>query len=86
MSDQDKAIQWITGFDFDMPHLNKIQKTIIAALEQNTHIYCEECQEIKPIKHSYMGGYDTSGEFGDAADIMCGECGLVIATTYTHKP
>lgn len=48
-------------------------------------IYCDNCQEIRPLVIGHMTGDDVSGKFTDCADIMCGECSFVIATMFNKK-
>lgn len=45
-------------------------------------IYCEGCGEIRPLVMDEMPGKDVSGKFSRPTDMMCGDCKLVIATTY----
>ena len=54
-------------------------------MTDNTHIYCENCDGIQPIKKSPMGGEDISRRFTNATDILCLTCLLVLATTYSVK-
>jgi hypothetical protein len=49
----------------------------------NDHIYCDSCRRIQPLIQERLPGSDTSGEFGTPLDLICGECRLVITTTYT---
>jgi hypothetical protein len=51
----------------------------------NTHTWCDFCEDVRPILEAEMGGDDVSGKFTNATDLLCGECRLVIATTYTPK-
>ena len=49
----------------------------------NTHIWCDNCEAIKPLMTDEMSGRDVRGEFEKPTDLICGECRLVIATTYS---
>ena len=54
-------------------------------MSDNTHIYCEGCDEIQPIKKDVMGDEDISNCFTNATDILCSICNFIIATTYSIK-
>ena len=49
---------------------------------ENTHIYCDVCRSIQPMKIEPPNGTDATGRFTNASDILCATCGLIIATTY----
>ncbi len=52
----------------------------------NSMIYCPACEDITPIWIDDMEpGIDTTGHFCHARDLMCGNCRLVIATTYRPR-
>jgi hypothetical protein len=52
----------------------------------HTHVWCEVCQAIRPIKIDDMHADDASGQYTDASDLMCAVCGFVIAMLYLPKP
>ncbi len=52
----------------------------------HTHVWCEVCQTIRPIKLDDMHADDATGHYTEARDLMCTVCGLVIATLYLPKP
>jgi hypothetical protein len=52
----------------------------------HTHVWCEVCQAIRPIKIDDMHADDASGHYTEASDLMCAVCGQVIATLYLPKP
>jgi len=53
----------------------------------HTHVWCEVCQAIRPIKIDDMDADDASGQYyTDASDLMCAVCGFVIAMLYLPKP
>jgi hypothetical protein len=51
----------------------------------NTHAYCKVCNAIQPMRINMPGGDDATGQYGNATDIACERCGLVITTTYRPK-
>jgi hypothetical protein len=52
----------------------------------HTHVWCEVCQTIRPIKIDDMHADDATGHHMEASDLICTVCGLVIATLYLPKP
>ena len=52
----------------------------------HTHVWCEVCQAIRPIKIDDMHADDATGHYTEASDLMCTACRLVIATLYLPKP
>lgn len=51
----------------------------------NSYIWCPTCEEIREMVIDVMPGEDTTGKFTNPADLICGTCKLVIATTYSPK-
>lgn len=49
-----------------------------------THIYCENCKEIKPCRSDDKLYDDTSGKYA-GGDLCCAECFIVIATVYVRN-
>lgn len=45
-------------------------------------IWCDNCRAIQPLVIGPMDGTDVTGKFTKPADLLCGDCRLVIATTY----
>lgn len=49
----------------------------------NNMIWCPTCEAIRPIWiDDHDPGIDVTGRFSHARDLVCGDCKLVIATTY----
>ena len=48
-------------------------------------IWCDNCETIQPLKRDALHGPDVKAEYTGAVDIMCGECRLVITTTYDKR-
>jgi len=42
----------------------------------HTHIWCEFCHVVRPIRIVDTHDDDVSGQFGEASDLCCGVCGL----------
>ena len=53
--------------------------------DDNTHAYCRNCEAIRPVNVSIMGGDDVGGNFTNATDLVCSDCAWIIATTYAPK-
>lgn len=48
-----------------------------------SHIWCQNCKTVRPLKLDKMFGNDEQGKgFINPTDLMCGECRYVIATTW----
>lgn len=48
-----------------------------------SHIWCDACETVRPLVADKMYGNDAQGKgFINPTDLMCGECHLVIATTW----
>ena len=52
----------------------------------HTHIWCDQCQTIRPVVIVDMHADDASGAYTDASDLRCDFCSFVIATLYLPKP
>jgi hypothetical protein len=50
-----------------------------------THVSCEVCQMIRPLRIERSHEDDQSGQFTEASDLTCVTCGFVIATMYLAK-
>lgn len=48
----------------------------------STHIYCPNCDDVRPLLVDEMPGTDTTGQYDRPTDLICDVCKLVIATTY----
>lgn len=52
----------------------------------NNMIWCSSCEAVRPILTDDMPGTDVTGQFHNPRDLVCGDCRLVIATTYRSGP
>jgi hypothetical protein len=52
----------------------------------HTHVWCEVCHAIRPLKIDDMHADDTTGHYTEASDLTCTVCSSVIATLYLPKP
>lgn len=49
----------------------------------DSHIWCHLCDKVQPLE---LGNLDPTEKWVNAVDLMCGDCGLVLATMYTPRP
>lgn len=74
---------WNNANDIAMrERIEKMRDMALSALSETRCIYCDNCQTIRPLVVAPMDGMDVTGRFGDPADLLCGDCHFVIATTY----
>lgn len=50
---------------------------------EQTHVWCNNCEEIQPAKLDVMSGTDRSGEFIKPTDLLCSKCFWIAATLYS---
>ena len=51
-------------------------------VDMATHVWCDSCQEIRPIAEEGLAYPDATGHYL-SADLICAVCGGIVCTLYT---
>ncbi len=52
----------------------------------HTHVWCPTCEAVRPFRIVALQSDHDPRRFTSASDLLCGECGFVVATLYSVKP